>query len=70
MGQPTGSCFCNITLPDYYIGDLFASLASGEAEIVKNSDDTYTITVDMLDDAKEPHTVRGTFTGPIENYEE
>lgn len=70
MGQPTGSYFCNFTLPDYYIGDLFAPLASGEAEIVKNSDGTYTITVDMLDDAKEPHKVCGTFTGPIENFEE
>lgn len=70
MGQPTGSYYCNFTLPDYYIGEIFAPLASGEAQVTLNSDGSYTIEVEMLDDAKEPHAVRGSFTGTIENYEE
>ncbi len=69
MGQPAGSYYCNFELSDYYIGNIYAPMDDGTIVVQQNSDGTYTITVDVLDDAKTPHAIRGLFTGAIGNYE-
>lgn len=69
MGQPIGTYYCNFTLPDYYIGELFAPAETGTVTLEALGESRYAIAVDLLDDAKTPHAIRGTFTGVIENYE-
>lgn len=42
--------------------------SGGEAEITKNDDGTYTITVDFLDGQEEPKHFKGTWTGELEIF--
>ena len=65
----------NILVPTYYVtydgeGNMDrikgAAAASGELELIKNDDGTYTINFDFMDDQEGPKRFYGSWTGPMD----
>lgn len=63
-GDLIGTRYYHFVEGRYFIMDLLAPAAEGSVNVKKNADETYTFTINVIDDAG--YKIAGAWTGPVE----